>query len=130
MGMYTEIFFRAEVDWDAYAIIEAIHNDAPPGRWPDHPFFSTPRFDLVTSCSSYYFPGANHYRAEIDETYMGPAYYVSFRANLKNYDDEIDKFFDWVAPHVRDSGAEKTFLGYSQYEENDEPRLYYKEALA
>jgi quinol monooxygenase YgiN len=61
---------------------------------------------------------------------MGPAYYVSFRANLKNYDDEIDKFFDWVAPHVRDSGAEKTFLGYSQYEENDEPRLYYKEALA
>jgi hypothetical protein len=126
MGMYTEIFFRAEVDEEAYEAIQAIHNnDAHP--WPDHPFFNCARFDMVTRCSSYYFPGANHYTAEVDDTYTGRTYYVSFRANLKNYDDEIAKFFDWVTPHCRDRVYEKTFIGYSQYEEDDEPKLFYKE---
>lgn len=127
MGMYTEIFFRAEVDPEAFEIIEAL-NGGDEREWPDHPFFSCPRCDLITNGSSYYFPQADHYRAERVDHYTGPSYHLSFRANLKNYDDEIDKFFDWVTPHVRESGGEKTFIGYSQYEESDEPRLYYKEA--
>lgn len=128
MGMYTEIYFRAELDEEAYAVIQAIHNQEVLA-WPDDPFFSCPRFDLVTSCSSYYFPQANHYRAEIEDGYMETLRAISFRANLKNYDDEIEKFFHWVAPHCRNSGYEKSFIGYSLYEEDDKPTLYYKEDL-
>lgn len=125
MGMYTEIFFRAEVDDEAYNVIRAIHNRED-YDWPDHPFFRTDRFDVITTMSSYYFPQANHVEFARDDSQYVKGQWVSFRSNLKNYDGEIEKFFDWVSPHCRSSGYDKTFIGYSQYEEADEPTIRYK----
>lgn len=52
--------------------------------------------------------------------------YVSFRSSLKNYDGEIEAFFDWVTPHVVNSGAPgRVFIGYSLSEDATEPTLYY-----
>jgi hypothetical protein len=123
MGMYTEIFFRAEVDEEAAQIIKKLGREDV-WDWPDHEFFRAPRFTMVTSCSSYYFPQANHFVVEYDD--IAKAWSVSFRANLKNYDNEIEKFFDWVDPHVRMGDGE--FIGYSLYEEDEAPTLRFKEA--
>lgn len=119
MGMYTEVFFRAEVDERAYRIIRDMADGVE--FTFDHPLFSKPRVQNLFRGWSAYFPGANHFEAEI-ETY-GPsiARYISFRANLKNYDGEIEAFFDWVRPHVMSEG----FIGYSLYEEDRVPTLYY-----
>lgn len=127
MGMYTEIFFRAEVNEYAFTVLNAIidnPNDDSVRRAGDgdgHPFFSKPRADMVFAGSSAYFPDANH---RLVQTTYGDARCVSFRANLKNYDGEIESFFDWVSPHVKDWGK-RTFIGYSLYEEDTEPTLYY-----
>lgn len=122
MGMYTEIFFRAEVNERAYTIIRGMANHGTKFTF-DHPLFSKPRATHIFRGGSAYFPAANHFEARI-ETY-GPsiARYISFRANLKNYDSEIEAFFDWVRPHVLSDG----FIGYSLYEEETAPTLYYKE---
>ena len=125
MGTYTEIFFRAEVDAEAHGVLERMaegYSWLHDSGWPDHPLFSTDRFLSLMACGSYYFPGANH--LEFEKRTYDEGVCVSFRANLKNYGSEIEKFFDWVAPHVLD--GEGTFLGYSLYEEADVPRLYFK----
>ena len=48
------------------------------------------------------------------------------RSDFKNYNGEIGKFFDWITPYI-EKGGDKTFIGYSLYEEDDEPKLYYVE---
>ena len=120
MGMYTEIFFRAEVDEYAFDVIEAGINGSPLPS-DDHPFFSKPRAVLLFRGASAYFPGARHAVTEHDPQYG--TFYVSFRADLKNYDGEIEAFFDWVTPHV--SEHHRGFIGYSLYEEPETPALYY-----
>ena len=123
MGMYTEVFFAAEVDEHAYQILrEVIDTGSLSGD--GHAFFDKPRAALVFRGSSAYFPGANHAIVEVDDWGSGPAAracYVSFRANLKNYDGEIEAFFDWVKPHCVDTN----FIGYSMYEEAESPTLQY-----
>ena len=125
MGMYTEIFFRAEVDAEVVAVINTL-NDYGKTDWPDHEFFRCPRFRGIAHGGSYCFPQANHCFVEYDEHVK--AFFVSFRANLKNYDDEIEKFFDWVSPHV--GGEPGDFIGYSLYEEAETPTLHYKAGTA
>ena len=41
-------------------------------------------------------------------------------------DDDIEKFFDWIKQYLQ-QGYYKTFIGYSLYEEDYEPILYYVE---
>jgi len=124
MGMYTEIFFRAEVDAEAYFVLEPLLRGCTHGDLPDHPVFAARRLGQLFNGCSAYFPGANHTETEVKS--YGPAKTVrsvSFRANLKNYDGVIEKFFDWVLPHIDGSGGE--FVGYSLYEEATTPTLYY-----
>ena len=56
--------------------------------------------------------------------YESENYYLVVRSDFKNYQGEIGKFFDWISPYIEKCG-DKTFIGYSLYEEYDEPRLYY-----
>lgn len=121
MGMYTEVFFRAYVDEAAADVLQRLRNGKLASA-PDHPFFSTERCSAVVNGGSSYFPDANHF--VVTGPALGGQFSVSFRANLKNYDDEIGKFFDWVQPHV--FGFEGDFIGYTLYEEDDVPTLIYK----
>lgn len=125
MGMYTEVFFRAEVDEEAYGIVRQIIQGEDPATFRDtHPLFAKARALAVFAGESYYHPYAYHAYAED----KGGAYgtYVSFRSSLKDYEGEIEAFFDWVTPHVVNSGAPgRIFIGYSLYEEATEPTLYY-----
>ncbi|MET4703074.1 hypothetical protein [Frigoribacterium sp. UYMn621] len=131
MGMYTEINFRAEMvpEWAndpkvgmAFtALREGSGYGTPREILPEHEFFDCDRWASVASCGSYYFPLGNH--NEWVHDYQG-GYYWSFRANLKNYDDEINKFFDWVDPYIRE--GEGTFLGYSLYEQGNQPIHFFK----
>lgn len=119
MGMYTEIFFRAEVDEEAFRLLaRAIVDDYLIKQ--DHPLFDKPRAKRLFRGNSAYFPGANHTVVEVDP-FIKDLRCVSFRASLKNYDGEIEAFFDWIRPHVITKG----FIGYSLYEEDTEPTLYY-----
>lgn len=137
MGMYTEIMVRAEVSRSAPLIVvemlRALFNrdrephdvlsDAllHPARQPylDHPFFRCPRWALVGGCSSYYHMPATAGRMWMDE--QTGTWYIFHRSDLKNYDDEIARFFDWSRPYLRPCTG--TCIGWSWYETEQAPTL-------
>ncbi|MFZ1361441.1 MAG: hypothetical protein WAS05_00705 [Candidatus Nanopelagicales bacterium] len=127
MGMYTEYLLRGEIKDDAPQQVRDVltflasrdfDSRVEPSPLPDHPFFVTDRWDCLGSRMSYYFPGSKGH-SEFSE------FGFIFYGDLKNYDQEIAKFVDWIMPHLK---GWDNFIGYELYEEFDQPILYhYKE---
>lgn len=136
MGMYTEVVFRAEINEeelgkDIFDIFDYMFNpDTNVERYdlilPKHEFFKCQRWDSVGNMSSFY----HHpnrvvdwyipYYNNMDKKY--PDVHIFSRNDLKDYDEEIREFFDWV-----DSLGifrEGEYMGYSLYEEDNTPTIY------
>ena len=127
MGMYTEIFVRAEFDSkDLHPANLAMlkfmveGGETVPHNIPKHELFETSRWTWMLQSNSYYHVPFATMRFQED---MGTWYLIG-RADLKNYDNEIEKFFDWIGSFVYCRG-DKTFIGYSLYEEAEGPVLFY-----
>lgn len=126
MGMYTELVLNVTISSDApeevVTMLRAMANrDVEPGDLPrpDHPFFKTGRWSALMAASSHYFiPFALSEMRSLDYTSY---HYLSTRSDLKNYDNEIDLFIDWLTPYVDHDG----FAGYKRYEEDEHPTLLY-----
>lgn len=75
----------------------------------------------MLTCSSYYFTpvNVNHFEYDSIANYWSLVSYSSF----KNYDGEVEAFFDWLKPFVDDEPG--TLIGYHRYEEYEEPTLVY-----
>lgn len=124
MGMYTEINVCFDLLRDTpkditeilYCLIEG--KDTPP-ILPNHDFFKCDRWDMVACCNSYYFDGLTNSKIAFDN--ISKTYKINIRANLKNYDSEIEKFLDWLKPYIGTEG----FIGYMRYEEWEDPILIY-----
>lgn len=135
MGMYTEIIFGAWLKEDlpqdvvdtinilVNSNINDIRNFCQLSSVPDHPFFKSERPWLLQSGGSYYFPQVM--RAEFKYDKIAKQYSLCFRTNIKNYDDEIEKFLDWIKPYIESGSGEKDFYAIVCYEENSEPDIYY-----
>jgi hypothetical protein len=128
MGMYTELNCAFELMKDTPDAVIAIlkhmldQRNPLPARMPSHPFFRTERWDMIFTCSSYYFAAC---RAQTDMWLdeVDRRYHVMIRANLKNYDGEIGKFIDWITSYI--DALEGDFIGYSRYEDTETPTLIY-----
>lgn len=125
MGMYTEIFVKVEIkDESVVKVIQhMISQDKTILEYseiPDHSLFLKPRWQFMLNCSSYV-PKAvkDFWFDEISESQ-----WLVSRSDLKNYDQEIEAFFDWIKPYCLNVGM----IGYSLYEERSEPTIYEKEA--
>lgn len=131
MGMYTEIYvnveFIKEVPDSVIDLIKVMTGEISNNesiKKPSHDLFKTTRWwQLLNSSSFYHIPFivVNLKKHETSNTW-----YLTARADLKNYDSEIELFFDWIKPYVCDNGHYKTFMGYSRHEDWDEPNLYFK----
>jgi hypothetical protein len=127
MGMYTEINCAFEMKKDTPVevlnLLKYMVGDVldEPVYLPDHPLFKTSRWSYVLRCDSYYFDGDSHSTVRLDD--ISNSYYVTIRSNLKNYDDEIDKFIDWISPNLDKYPGD--FIGYKRYEENEVPTLLF-----
>jgi hypothetical protein len=127
MGMYTELFMTAELRQDASQIVKDVvlflfgdtATAVMPKELPDHAFFACHRWDCIGSMGSYYFTPFALSKA-IDDG-IGNAVYFTTRSDLKNYDDEIGLFIDFIKPYLATQG----FIGYYRYEENEHPTLIY-----
>lgn len=124
MGMYTELVLGLELDNNEATIqklkymLDITTYDVP----IDDPFFKTPRWEYMLYCDSYYFAGQTDSKLIYDN--MVNTHYLNVRCNLKNYNNEIELFLQWLAPHIVTNG----FLGYMRYEEDDNPTLIYNTA--
>lgn len=70
-----------------------------------HPFFETRRWEGMFSSSSSYFDDHD------DGFLLNNRLYVDF--DMKNYDNEIQKFLDWIHPYTTSRGK----VGVYRYEE-------------
>lgn len=124
MGMYTELHFNAELKQetpqrvlDTLAAMTRAQSGSfdPPD---DHPLFRTSRWRMMLLSDSYYFAGDTSSTLNYDTANF---WTLSVRCNLKNYDDEIGHFIDWIMPWVETEGL----LGFYRYEEDADPTLIY-----
>lgn len=129
MGMYTEFHFNAElkqnVPLEVVAVLRFMLSNAKEyvGDLPDSPLFETDRWRWMLQMSSYYFPADTGSTLRFDS--ISKSYFLSIRCNLKNYDNEIDKFVEWITPYVDVSCDQDEFVGFQRYEEEREPSLIY-----
>ncbi len=131
MGMYTEFRYVARLKDnlppDVLRVLEVMLGDSGVDSlpaMPDHPLFqdvSAGRWQWMLRCSAPYFDAATHsvmwYDTAITQRFL------NVQCSLKNYEEEIEKFVDWMAPYI--DAVEGDFLGYSRYEEDREPTLIY-----
>ena len=132
MGMYTEIYVKAvlkeDVDDNVINILKYMLGiddvELEDFTIPSHSLFKTDRWDSMLRSGSYYHVPYTVKLFEYND--ISESYYLVVRSDFKNYQDEIGKFFDWITPYLKKYG-DKTFIGYSLYEGDDEPKLYYIE---
>ena len=127
MGMYTELVMACELPnntpENTINIIQyMLGNIEEKPEIEDNPLFDTSRWTYMLNSSSYYFikSRSNSY-LRYDE--IAKQYILSIWCNLKNYDEEIDKFLNWIVNYTTSYG----FVGYTRYEEFDNPTLIYFE---
>jgi len=126
MGMYTELNIGVKLipTSDVLKKLRYILGDSDEDIEIDHPLFKTPRWCYMLRSGSYYIHGQPDSKLFVDYLYPeNPMYFLNVRCNLKNYDDEIELFLDWLNPYIETDG----FLGYMKCEECSNPTLIYKE---
>ena len=141
MGMYTEMYlavrFNEDTPEEIIKTIERLANPPYVGKddseeswklwreycvstdWPDHPFFKTDRFRSCFYGNSYYFDAQPMNKFVYDE--IAESWFLTLVANIKNYDQEWQKFLDWIGPHIHGN----QHIGHIRYEEFDLPTLLY-----
>ena len=124
MGMYTEVNLTVRLREDTPSeVIQVLSymvgasTDKP--ELPDHSFFACDRWAATLNCSSYYFVPFSTFELRFDG--IANTFYIVGRADLKNYDDEIEHFIDWLTPYIDAEPGQ--MLGYSRYEECLRPTI-------
>lgn len=132
MGMYTQLHYNARLKEDTPKEVlnilkfMTVHRDQPTDdrEVPDHELFQTQRWPYILTMGSAYFAAEPHSRL-IEEDYGDwRAIRLNVNSNIKNYDNEIEKFVDWIDEYV--DAPPGVWLGYKRYEEDNEPTLIYK----
>lgn len=125
MGMYTKLHCNIKIKKDATECIDILeymlsdNDDEYYGKLPDHDFFMTARWRFMLQCSSFYFTGTNNSSLKETSNY----YVLHCDCDLKDYDNEIELFLDWISQYTNYYGTE--LAGYKRYEEEDIPTLIY-----
>ena len=126
MGMYTELHYNAElksnVPEDVIEILRyMIGNTETKPKTPKHDLFGDTRWSSMLQSDSYYFDADTFSTLRYDN--ISVSYFLCIRCNLKNYQNEISLFTDWIRPYIRKNKGD--FLGFFRYEESEEPSLIY-----
>lgn len=127
MGMYTklsvDLSFKANLPKEVVTALKVMvghegTKEISRSDLPKHELFKTPRWDFMLRCSSYYHTPFSLTKLHYDD--LAEHYYLTSSSDFKNYDDEVNLFFDFIKDYV-----EEGFLGYSLYEEDQTPILYF-----
>jgi hypothetical protein len=108
-------------------LFKLVNGNAFNGSEPKHDFFKSQRVFLLRSAGSYSFPGTTEPSFKYDE--IAKQWYLHFRTNIKNYDNEIEKFLDWIKPYIKQGSGAANFYAIVTYEEDVIPTIYYLDKL-
>ena len=127
MGMYTklsiELSFKDKLQKEVITALEDMVGDKTvedvvSSDLPKHELFKSLRWNSMLWSSSYYHTPFNLTKLHYDD--VSKRYYLISSSDFKNYNNEINLFFDFIKDYV-----EEGFLGYSLYECDEVPTLYY-----
>lgn len=128
MGMYTKISvdlkFKQNLPLEVVEALKAMVGEVDSNlysikNFPTHELFKTGcRWGSMLRCSSYYHTPFSLTKLHYDD--ISKHYYLVSSSDFKNYDNEVELFFDFVKDYV-----EEGFLGYSLYEEDTVPTQYF-----
>ena len=119
MGMYTELFLQVNLKKETpEEVIKAIEVMIGTSDEDIEPPFKGERWDFMLRQSSHYhFPFSV---AKLEQLpYLEDKYFLFVRCDFKNYDGELSKFLEWLAPWV--CPADTHYQGHHMYEECEEP---------
>lgn len=126
MGEYTQIHFASRlvnsIPKDVIDILLYMSGktDDRPSVIPDHHLFdASDRWESILISDSYYFDYKSHCSFEFDK--LAKAWFLSFTSNIKNYNDEIQLFLNWITPYVDKFHGE--FLGYYRDAQDEFPTI-------
>jgi len=127
MGMFTELIFGAALKKDTpQEVIDSIKYMA--GQIQDQPKgfpFEEQRLKwLFTSGGSYYF-GVHEAVFDMKFDKLTSEWIISARVNLKNYEQEIQKFLEWIKPFISKGSGTRDFYAIVTYEQQEEPTIHY-----
>lgn len=131
MGMYTEFYFRANVndgpvaDWLHDQINGA--DDWFQTGYDSHPLFKCDRWSSVFNGGGSVSQESRHPIFRRKSTDGGGPYHnrLVLASSLKDYGDEIDQFIDWIGPHLDMHHGD--YLGYKLYEDSCDDADEYRE---
>ena len=126
MGMYTELIFGAELKKDTpNEVIEALkymlrETETKPTNFP----LPDGRCEWLFCGGSYYF-AVNKAVNKMWFDDISRSWHLSTRSNIKNYDQEIQTFLEWIKPYIDGGSGGRGMYAIVIYEEQDEPTVYY-----
>ena len=129
MGMYTEIYVNVDFDKNLPdKVIEVLKAMCHNPENFDLLYFMEEeelpiRWAMLFNDGSCYTPKTSV--AKFGKDWASSTYSLLGKGDIKNYEEEIEKFFKYIAPYVYGPEYEKTFVGYLRYEEYIEPTLVY-----
>lgn len=131
MGEYTELIFGAAIKKDipqnVLNVLNYLFNGEPrpiyDDELPDHEFFRCGRWTHITRGSSYYFAVRNTHASMVHDK-ISNTYNCSSRGNLKNYENEIEKFLAWIKPYIEQGSGEREFYAIVCTEQQLVPTIY------
>jgi hypothetical protein len=123
MGMYTEIYINVDLKEDTpNNVIEVLKAMCHMEERDEKVLETYPhRWDCLFSSMSYYTPNTHCRSLTYDSIAL--RWSLLGKGDIKNYEQEIEKFFEWIIPYV--DGYPGDFIGYSRYEEDQKPTLIF-----
>lgn len=127
--MYTELIFGATLKENTPTYItqafDCVINDRANANWSDevNQFIAEYSISKLIWCTSYYF-GAHYNKPSCVFDKIAERWCISFRANCKNYQNEIERFIEFIKPYVEYGSGPTNIFAIVQYEEDDYPTLY------
>lgn len=128
MGHYTEFHFNVELKKDTpdnvlyilYYMLDQKNKYYKKPDFSDHPFFQCDRWTSLFIGKSEMFP--LRMKSILYYSQRHNHYLLNVSINLKNYDNEIKKFLDWISSYVYPTDY---MLGYYRNEDQNRPTVIY-----
>ena len=128
MGMYTEFIFGCSLSKNTPKVcIDAlnyiINNDEVALTPEVQEFINKYDLERLFLSTSYYFGAASPVnKFHWDD--IGNAYQISTRSNLKNYENQIQTFLEYIKPYVESGSGEYDIYAYVHFETLCFPTIY------
>lgn len=127
MGMYTQLHLgvtlKKETPDEVINILKFMVGDGAEEQievLPRHELFVRTRWRFMLRCDSYYFNYKTHHLLKFDD--IGQHWWFNVTTNLKNYENEIDLFLDWISQYIEDPMGDNMW-GFTRYEEDSLPNI-------